>query len=146
MVKSRNITALPIVNRGDTDAIFIDEVAAIVERGDFTHVILASVQHTADNELPAAMYSRVMVRLIIPTDRRYEIGQQIAAGPRPVEGWLARILRVRSILKTSRSFATATYARSASVLSRTAISSWLRRVVLRAWRSQRHLDGSDGPG
>ena len=84
------------MNHGDTDAIFIDDVAAIVERGTVTHVILASVQVSADSELTAAMYRRVMVRLIIPTDRRYEIGKQIAIGPLQAEGWLARILRVWS--------------------------------------------------
>jgi hypothetical protein len=144
-MKSRDIKALPIVNHGDTDAIFIDGVAAIVERGTFTHVILASVQAAADRELPPAMYRRVMVRLIIPTDRRSEIGKQIAAGPLPAEGWLARILKVRSLRKASRSFATATDAESSSVLSRTAISSWLRRLSARAGASD-HSDGSRGPG
>ncbi len=87
-MKNHNIKALPIENHGDTDAIFIDDVAAIMERGTVTHVILASVQATAESELPTAMYRRVMVRLIIPTDRRYEIGKQIAAGPvaLPAEG------------------------------------------------------------
>jgi hypothetical protein len=136
---------LPVVNHGDTDAIFIDDVAAIVERGTVTHIILASVQATADRDLPTAMYRRVMVRLIIPTDRRYEIGKQIAAGPRPAEGWLARILRVRSVPKTSRSLATATDALSSSVLSRTAISSWLRRLSACVGASD-HFDGSRGPG
>jgi hypothetical protein len=101
-MKTRNIKDLPIKNHGDTDAIFIDDVAAIIERGTVTHVILASVQATADNESPAAMYRRVMVRLIIPTDRRYEIGKQIAAGPLPAEGWLARILKMRSLLGKGR--------------------------------------------
>jgi hypothetical protein len=101
-MKNRNIKALPIVNRGDTDAIFVDDVAAVIERGAVTHVILASVQATADNEVPADMYRRVMVRLIIPTDRRYEIGKQIAAGSAPAEGWLARIiLKVLPSAKTS---------------------------------------------
>ena len=128
-MKSRDIKALPIVNHGDTDAIFIDDVAAIVERGDVTHVILASVQAAADRELPTAMYRRVMVRLIIPTDRRSEIGKQIAAGPLPAEGWLARMLRTRSSTKTSRCFATAADVNGSSVLSRTSISrNWLRRV------------------
>ncbi len=101
-MKSRNIKALPIVDHGDTDAIFVDDVAAVIERGAVTHVILASVQATADNESPAAMYRRVMVRLIIPTDRCYEIGKQIAAGPLPAEGWLARILKMRSLLGKGR--------------------------------------------
>jgi len=77
---NRNIKALPIKNHGDTDAIFIDDVAAIMERGTVTHVILASVQAAADGEFPTALYRRVMVRLIIPTDRRYEIGKEIATG------------------------------------------------------------------
>jgi hypothetical protein len=85
-VKNRNIKALPIEDHGDTDAIFIDDVAAIMERGTVTHVILASVQARADSELPTAMYRRVMVRLIIPTDRRDEIGKQVAAGPVAL-GW-----------------------------------------------------------
>src|SRR5258708_679286 len=40
------------------------------------------------SELPTATYRRVMVRLIIPTDRRDEIGKQIAAGSvaLPAEG------------------------------------------------------------
>ena len=79
-MNNRNIKALPIENHGDTDAIFIDDVAAIIERGTVTHVILASVQAATDGELPTALYRRVMVRLIIPTDRRYEIGKEIAAG------------------------------------------------------------------
>jgi hypothetical protein len=87
---------LPIEDHGDTDAIFVDDVAAMVERGTVTHIILASVQASAHSELPAAMYRRVMVRLIVPTDRRYEIGKQIAAGPLPALGWLAWILRARS--------------------------------------------------
>ena len=94
-MKSRDIKALPIVNHGDTDAIFVDDVAAIIDRGEYTHVIFASVQPTADRGLPTAIYRRVMVRLIIPTDQRYEIGKQIAAGPLPAEGWLARLLRAR---------------------------------------------------
>jgi hypothetical protein len=92
-MKSRDIKALPIEDHGDTDAIFVDDVAEMVERGSVTHIILASVQASADSELPTAMYRRVMVRLIIPTDRRYEIGKQIAAGPLPARGWLAWILR-----------------------------------------------------
>jgi len=87
-MNNRNIKALPIEDHGDTDAIFIDDVAAIMERGTVTHVILASVQARADSELRTAMYRRVMVRLIIPTDRRDEIGRQIAAGSvaLPAEG------------------------------------------------------------
>ena len=80
-MKNRDIKALPIKNHGYTDAIFIDDVAAIIERGTVTHVILASVQAATDGELPTALYRRVMVRLIIPADRRYEIGKEIAAGP-----------------------------------------------------------------
>jgi len=95
-MKSRDIKALPIEDHGDTDAIFVDDVAAMVERGTVTHIILASVQASAHSELPAAMYRRVMVRLIVPTDRRYEIGKQIAAGPLPAQKWLASILRARS--------------------------------------------------
>ena len=95
-MKSRDIKALPVEDHGDTDAIFVDDVAAMVERGTVTHIILASVQASADSELPTAMYRRVMVRLIVPTDRRYEIGKQIAAGPLPAQKWLARILRARS--------------------------------------------------
>src|SRR5260370_35268073 len=83
-MKNPDIKPLPIKDHGDTDVIFIDDVAAIIERGTVTHVILASVQATADGELPTAMYRRVMGRLIIPTDRRYEIGKQIAAGPVPL--------------------------------------------------------------
>jgi hypothetical protein len=79
-MKNRSIKALPIENRGDTDAIFVDDVAAIMKRGTFTHVIFASVQTRAGGKVPTAMYRRVMVRLIIPTDRCYEIGKQIAAG------------------------------------------------------------------
>ena len=95
-MKSRDIKALPIEDHGDTDAIFIDDVAAMVERGTVTHIILTSVQASADSIPPTAMYRRVMVRLIIPTDRRYEIGKQIAAGPLPAQKWLASILRARS--------------------------------------------------
>jgi len=95
-MKSRDIKALPIEDHGDTDAIFVDDVAAMVERGTLTHIILASVQASADSELPTAMYRRVMVRLIIPTDRGYEIGKQIAARPLPAQKWLASILRARS--------------------------------------------------
>jgi hypothetical protein len=94
-MKSRDINALPIVNHGDTDAIFIDDVATIIERGAFTHVIFASVQPTADRGFPTAVYRRVMVRLIIPTDRRYEVGKKIAARPLTAKGWLARFLRGR---------------------------------------------------
>ncbi len=79
-MKNRNIKALPIENHDDTDAIFVDDVAAIMKRGTFTHVIFASVQTRAGSTLPTATYRRVMVRLIIPTDRCYEIGKQIAAG------------------------------------------------------------------
>ena len=79
-MKNRNIKALPIEDRGDTDAIFVHEVAAIMKRGTFTHVVFASVQTRAGGKFPTAMYRRVMVRLIIPTDRCYEIGKQIAAG------------------------------------------------------------------
>src|SRR5260370_16636297 len=81
-MKNPDIKALPIKNHGDTDAIFIDDVAAIIERGTVTHVILASVQTATDADLPTALYRRGMVRLIIPTDRHYEIGNEIA--PRPV--------------------------------------------------------------
>lgn len=95
-MKSRDIKALPIEDHGDTDAIFVDDVAAMVERGTVTHIILASVQASAHSEIPAAMYRRVMVRLIVPTNRRYEIGKQIAAGPLPAQKWLAWILRARS--------------------------------------------------
>ena len=79
-MKSRDIKALPIEDHGDTDAIFVDDVAAMVERGTVTHIIFASVQTRAGGKVPTAMYRRVMVRLIIPTDRCYEIGKQIAAG------------------------------------------------------------------
>ena len=51
-----------------------------MKRGTFTHIIFASVQTRAGGKVPTAMYRRVMVRLIIPTDRCYEIGKQIAAG------------------------------------------------------------------
>jgi hypothetical protein len=51
-MKNRNIKALPIEDHRDTDAIFVDDVAAIIERGTLTHVILASVQARADSELP----------------------------------------------------------------------------------------------
>jgi hypothetical protein len=95
-MKSRDIKALPIEDHGDTDAIFVDDVAAMVERGTVTHIILTSVQASADSELPTAMYRRVMVRLIIPSDRRYEIGKQIAAGSLPAQKWLAWILKARS--------------------------------------------------
>jgi hypothetical protein len=95
-MKSRDIKALPIKDHGDTDAIFVDDVAAMVERGTVTHITLASVQAWSDSELPTAMYRRVMVRLIIPTDRRYEIGKQIAGGPLPAQKWFAWILRARS--------------------------------------------------
>ncbi len=93
---NRNIKALPIKNHGDTDAIFIDDVAAIMERGTVTHVILASVQAAADGEFPTALYRRVMVRLIIPTDRRYEIGKEIATGRVSATGRAsaARALRI----------------------------------------------------
>jgi hypothetical protein len=94
-MKSSDIKALPIVDHGDTDAIFVDNVVAIIERGDVTHVIFASVQPTADRELPTSVYRRVMVRLITPTDRRYEIGKEIARGPLPAKGWFARFLRAR---------------------------------------------------
>jgi hypothetical protein len=143
-MKNRDIKALPIKNHGDTDAIFIDNVAAIIERSTVTHVILASVQATADSEFPSALYRRVMVRLIIPTDRCYEIGKQIAAGR--ADGWLARILKVRSLPIISRSFATATDAGSSSVLSPTAIGSWLRRVLSARAGARDHFDGSRGPG
>jgi hypothetical protein len=142
-MKTRSIKDLPIENHGDADAIFIDDVAAIIERGTVSHVILASVQTTTGSEFPAAMYRRVMVRLIIPTDRRYEIGKQIAAGPLPAVGWLARILKVP---KTLRCFAAATDTGGSSVLSRTAISGWLRRVFPARGQGTDHFDGNRGPG
>ena len=54
-MKSRDIKALPIVDHGDTDAVFIDDVAAIIERGDFSQVILpqCSLQPTADFPPPS---------------------------------------------------------------------------------------------
>jgi len=45
-MKSRDIKALPIVDHGDTDAVFIDDVAAIIERGDFSQVICLSAAYS----------------------------------------------------------------------------------------------------
>jgi hypothetical protein len=88
-MKNRNIKAQPIVDRGDTAAIFVEDVAAIIDGFTVTHVILALPLVLADSELPTAMYHRVMVRFIIPTDKRHEMSKQIAAKPRLCQrkGW-----------------------------------------------------------
>jgi len=59
-MKNRNIKAQPIVDRGDTAAMFVDDVAAIIDGFTVTHVILALLV-LADSELLTAMYHRVMV-------------------------------------------------------------------------------------
>ena len=54
-MKNRNIKAQPIVDRGYTAAIFLDDVAAIIDGFTMTrHPCLATV--LADSELPTAMY------------------------------------------------------------------------------------------
>ena len=55
-----------------------------MEHGSSTHVIFGRVQAGCDSACPIEPHRRTVLRLVLPRDKRFEIGRQIAAGPSPI--------------------------------------------------------------